>query len=293
MSALHGKAAKAFTGMGYLKFAATVNNEGMPNVIPLLSARMVDAETIAFVRFMVWKTARNFEQNGKITFACMGPGARSYMAKGKFKEWMSHGPLLEEFEREPIYRYNAYSGANTLGIVRVREVLDYPGGSFLLPFMTSFRARAGSGKGTMAAMARMLGGKGRKPAGNDGGPMPWQVVEKWGRPLAVKFIGFLDEQGGPAALPLQGISAPDSRTLTFPLPADPAHPLRRIEKGARIAASVLAFDPSAYQAKGVFTGSEKRGSRDTGVIEVSEVYAASPPLPGKRIFPAEADDGAG
>ncbi|HUT52283.1 MAG TPA: hypothetical protein VM658_02730 [bacterium] len=271
MATLKGRAASAFRGIHYLKFAATVDQAGVPNVVPLLSARSVDPETIAFVRFMVWKTARNFEANRKITFACTGPWGRAYLAKGEFMEWQTQGPLIEQFENEALYRYNAYTGANMIGVVKVREVMSFPGGGIAGPMLKSLAAR--------------LAGK-AGPAEN-GGPMPVQVVEKWGRPLAAKFIAMVDEQGDPLAFPMMGLTAPDAGTLLFPLPRDMAHPLNRLVEGARVAASVFTLEPVAYQVKGIFGGEVQREKKAFGVIKVNEVYTAAPPVPGRRIYPPE------
>jgi hypothetical protein len=274
---LKGRAAAAYKGLQFLKFAATVNDEGVPNVVPLLSARMVDPETIAFVRFMVWKTARNFEANKKITFSCTGPKGRAYVVKGEFREWQSEGPLLEEFEAEPMYRYNAYTGANQLGVVKVREALEFPGGGIVMPMISSLLSRLAGGR---PAVTRGEGSSGR-------GPMPVQVVEKFGRTLAAKFISMVDEQGDPLAFPMQKLSAPDPGTVVFPLPKDRSHPLHALKKGDMAAASVFVLEPSAYQVKGRYRGVETRKGKPAGVIEVTEVYTAAPPVPGRRIYPAE------
>jgi len=272
MSAMiEGKAVPAFKGQGYIKFAATVDENGVPNVVPLLSARMVDPETIAFVRFMVWKTARNFESNRKITIACPGPGGRAFVAKGEFQQWLTQGPLLEEFESEPLYRYNAYTGANALGLIRVKDVRDYPG--------------TGVAGQMLYGLARRIGSPGAAGPRGNGSPMPSQVKDKFNRALAVKFVGFIDGEGDPVALPVKGMRAPDSKTISFPAPA-PGSLLHQARAGSMMAASVLAFLPVAYQVKGSFSGFGS-GGKSAGSIEVSEVYSAAPPVPGRRIWPPE------
>jgi predicted pyridoxine 5'-phosphate oxidase superfamily flavin-nucleotide-binding protein len=273
MARLEGRAGSAFRNIHFFKFAATVSGAGAPNVVPLLSARSVDPETIAFVRFMVWKTAKNFEANKKITFACIGPWGKAYLAKGEFMEWQTKGPLLEQFENEAMYRYNAYTGANMLGVVKVREVLQFPGGGVVGPMLSSLGSR--------------LGGAKARAASADGGPMPVQVVEKWGRPLAAKFIGMVDEQGDPLAFPMMGMRAQDAGALVFPMPRDMAHPLNRLKEGAMLAASVFTLEPVAYQVKGQFAGEARKAGDRFGVVKVSEVYTAAPPVPGRRIYPPE------
>jgi hypothetical protein len=264
---LRGRAARAFKLQAYPKFAATVDDQGVPNVIPLLSAKLVEPDTIAFVKFMVWKTRRNFEANRKITLACTGPWGRTYLVKGEFREWVTQGPLLEQFEAEPIFRYNAYMGANMLGIITVKDAIEYPG------------------SGVLGPLGRRLVGRNGAAAG--AGPMPREVVEKWGRKLAVKFLGFMDQAGDPLAVPEQGLHAVSSSELAFPLPRSTKSPVHRLSSGAPIAASVLAFDPVAYQVKGTYRGTATVNGKPHGMIEVAEVYSASPPTPGKRLVPRE------
>jgi hypothetical protein len=249
-----------------LKFAATIDENKAPNVVPLLSARMTDPGTMAFVRFMVWKTRRNFESNGRITFACRGPRGRAYVARCTFDRWVTEGPLLEEFEREPIYRYNAYSGANQVGVVKVRDVMVYKTERYVRALVSPLRSA-------------------NKRTG--GGRMPLQVVEKWARPLASKFLGIVDDEGFPLAIPHPGLFARDGDTLLFSLPRDDRHPLRRVATGETIAASVLTREPSSYQVKGRYAGTASRNGKPVGVMEISEVYTAAPPVPGKRIYPPE------
>jgi hypothetical protein len=265
---LHGRAARAFKLQAYPKFAATVDERGTPNVVPLLSAKLVDPDTIAFVKFMVWKTRRNFEANRKITIACTGPWGRTYLVKGEFREWMTQGPLLEEFEREPIFRYNAYMGANQLGIIKIKSAQEFPGAGVLAPLLRGLLGRNGSASAGL-------------------GPMPREVVEKWGRRLAVKFLGFVDDSGDPLAVPMQGLYAASASELAFPLPRSGRDPLSGLTAGTMVAASVLALDPVAYQVKGRYEGREVRRGRAHGVIKVTEVYTASPPSPGRCIFPPE------
>jgi hypothetical protein len=257
--------ARAFQTPIYPKFAATVDQAGIPNVVPLLSARLIDPGTIAFVKFMAWKTKRNLETNGKAAFACIGPWGWSYLVQGRFQEWVTKGPLLERFESEAIYRYNAYMGANLVGVIKVTAAREFSDPGMVSLLVNSLR---------------------RRPA-TDGmtGPMPVQVVEKWSRRIALKFLGLTDAEGEPLAVPHQGLFALSASELVFSLPRERHHPLASLAPGAPLAAAVFTPEPAAYQVKGQYQPALFPGSPG-GRLKVSEVYAASPPLPGKRIFPA-------
>ena len=259
-------ARKAFKGQAYLKFLATVDGAGIPNVAAILSARMIDDETFAFVRFMAWKTAHNLEATRFASFGCIGPHGRAYLAAGEFDGWQTTGPLIDLFSSEAMYRYNAYMGATHIGVVKVTEVRELPAGVIGPAFRARWRSSRGTGPGPMAA----------------------PVLDKWRRVLAAKCLAMVDG-GRPLALPTMGASPAGPDRLCFEIPGGHSlngngHPLSRLAPGAPLAAAVFTADPSAFQVKGSFAGADGRG---LGTMTVTEVYAASPPIPGKRIYPPE------
>ena len=256
-------ARKAFKSQAYVKFLATIDPAGVPNVAAILSARMIDDSTIVFVRFMAWKTAHNLEATRFASFGCIGPRGRAYLAAGEFAGWETTGPLIEQFSQEAMYRYNAYMGATHIGVVKLSEVSELPAGVIGPAFRARRRASRGTGPGPMAAL----------------------VVDKWRRVLAAKCLAMIDG-GRPLALPTMGLSPAGPDRLRFEIPAanGSGHPLSRLAAGAPLAAAVFTADPSAFQVKGSFAGADGRG---IGTMTVSEVFAASPPIPGKRIYPPE------
>jgi hypothetical protein len=265
-------AQKALRGDGFPKFAATKSNEGIPNVVPLLSTSLADENTLIFVRMMIWKTARNLLANGRITINVIGPGLYSWIVVGEFAEFVRQGPFLDYFNRKAMFRYNAYTGAGEVGVIRVRE------------------ARGPVPLGLAAAMFYNLL---REPVRADGhgghGPavMPGPVLEKFNRRLALKHLGFVEEDGTPVAVPCLDLHARSANDLAFVLPRNDDHPLSQLRPGMKIAASVFTLAPVAYQVKGVFTGEEDQSGRRQGVIHLQESYTAAPPVPGRRIFPPE------
>jgi len=109
-----------------------------------------------------------------------------------------------------------------------------------------------------------------------------QVREKFARLQAAKFLAYLDDDGYPDMVPALSLRPAGEQTLVFS--SDLAAPaLAALSLGAKVAASVLTFEPLAYQIKGEFLGAERSLGRLAGAIAVQEVYSASPPLPGQRI----------
>ena len=107
--------------------------------------------------------------------------------------------------------------------------------------------------------------------------MPRPVREKLARLQAAKFLAYLGMDGYPDIAPALSLTPAGERALVF------AGRVDGLERGAQVAAAVLTAEPLAYQVKGRLLGEERSLGAPLGVIQVSEVYSASPPLPGERI----------
>jgi len=265
-------ALKALNNDAFPKFAATVSNEGVPNVVPLLTTNAADATTLIFARFMIWKTARNLEANRKITINVLGPGLHSWIIRGEFQEFVRQGPYLDHYNRKALFRYNAYAGAGEVGVIQVREARG-PLPLGLLRSLFYGLLREPSRDGHHGPLARVV--------------MPPTVQEKFDARLAFKYLGWVEDDGFPLAIPCLDLHAPTANILAFALPAASGHPLGQLRPGMKVAASVLTLKPVAYQVKGVFAGVEKEAGSRQGRIQLEECYTAAPPVPGRRIFPPE------
>ena len=136
--------------------------------------------------------------------------------------------------------------------------------------------------------------------------MPRQVIDKLNDPKAVKFLATVDETGRPNVVYIGSLRAVDEETIIY---ADSAgvKTKKNLKPNAPVAISVLLLEKvTSYQIKGTFIGFQTTGPyfellselpefkyntyfgvRAAGVIRVDEVYAASSPLPGRRIVPSE------
>jgi hypothetical protein len=92
-----------------------------------------------------------------------------------------------------------------------------------------------------------------------------------------KFLAYLGPDGYPDIAPALSLTPAGDRALVF------AGAVDGLEPGAQVAATILTAEPLAYQVKGRFLGTERSLGAPLGVIQVLEVYSASPPLPGERI----------
>jgi len=258
---------EALAGERTPKFLATLNPEGVPNVVPIISLEAVDESTIIFGEFMMWKTRRNLEANPRVCVAVM-TASQGWVIKGDFQEFQRSGPHFDRIMASDTFRYNAYAGIRNAGVIRVGSVVRAFGISRLTVLLDMARAR------WFARRAR------RRSV--DGVTVPIQVRQKFARLQAAKFLAYLDSDGYPDIVPVLSLIPADEQIFVFSAgPAAPA--LAALSPGAKVAASVLTFEPLAYQIKGEFLGAERSLGRLAGVVAVQEVYSASPPLPGQRI----------
>ena len=265
-------ALKALTNDAFPKFAATVSDDGVPNVVPLLTTNAADATTLIFARFMIWKTARNLAANRKITINVIGPGFCSWIIRGEFQEFVRQGPYLEHYNRKALFRYNAYAGAGEVGVIKVLEARGpLPLGLLRSLFYGWLRERSRNGHA----------------GAHDQVVMPPPVQEKFDLRLAIKYLGFVEEDGFPIALPCLDLHSRSADVLAYAVPRANGHPLSQLRPAQKIAAAVLTLAPVAYQVKGVFAGEENAAGSRQGLIQLQESYTAAPPVPGRRLFPPE------
>jgi len=267
MKCLEGKALKAYKSETYPKFLATVDKDGVPNVVPVLTLKAADSQTLIFARMMVWKTARNFEETAMATACCFGPGMHYWRVRAEFVEWAKKGPYLEEFNKMAIFRYNAYAGASEVGVFRIKEALE--------PRKVHWARRRVGARGVRKA-AKALS------ATADGGAMPPPVIEHFNNSLAVNYIAHVDDDGWPAPQPVMSLFPAGDSAIVFKADADLLPP-----EGAVMAASSISRKLIIYQVKGKYRGRVKAAGRDVDVLDVTQVFTASPPLPGKRVYPPE------
>jgi len=244
------------------KFLATLDAEGVPNVVPITSLQAVDESTIIFGELMMWKTRRNLEVNSRVCVAVMTPAARGWIIQGDFQEFQRTGPYVDLINSADFYRYNAYTGIRNAGVIRARRVV---------------REFALSRGAVLLAAARARWAARRRRSPGEGAAMPAPVREKFARLQAAKFLAYLGPDGYPDIAPALSLTPAGERALVFTGSVD------GLQRGAQVAAAVLTAEPLAYQVKGRFLAEERSLGGPLGIIQVSEVYSASPPLPGERI----------
>ncbi|KPK21779.1 MAG: hypothetical protein AMJ76_01715, partial [Dehalococcoidia bacterium SM23_28_1] len=217
--------------------------------------------------FMMWKTRRNLEVNPRVSVAVM-TASQGWVIRGDFLEFQRSGPHFDRIMAGDTFRYNAYAGIRNAGVIRVASVVRAFALSRVTALLDMARARWFARRARRRGVAAVT--------------VPIPVRQKFARLKAAKFLAYLDGDGYPDIVPALSLIPADEQTFVFSSGAA-ASALAELSPGARVAASVLTFEPVAYQVKGEFMGLERSLGRLAGVVAVQEVYSASPPLPGKRI----------
>ena len=241
------------------KFLATVDKSGVPNVVPCLTLTTApDAEdTLIFGNFLLRKSIKNLEQNPKVGVLVMTQALDGWVLTGDFVEFQRTGAYVDHLMSGDLLRYNAYTGVRNAGVIRVRG-LDQP---FKLAQWRVARD---------FFMTRLLS---RRPAFDAGSvAIPDAARREFATLAALKAVAWVGEQGYPIVSPALSLQPVGPSGLAWRSTA--ALP----SVGALAAANVLTMKAVSYQAKGRV---ERHGH--TGVMQVQEVYAGGPPLPGARV----------
>jgi len=82
--------------LGKMGWVATATREGVPNVTPKGTVRILDDQHVIFADLFSLKTRQNLEQNPQVAVTVIDPAtAKGYQLKGK-AELVSSGPLYED-----------------------------------------------------------------------------------------------------------------------------------------------------------------------------------------------------
>jgi hypothetical protein len=255
---------KALAGEMTPKFLGTLNAEGQPNCVPIISITPYEGDTLIFGEFLMNKTRANLLKNNKVGIAVFTGAFQGWSLKGVFTGFETTGDKVEYINNSPLFRYNAYTSVRAAGTIEVEE------------------ASAGVGLGKAAFLKAFAHVSTAAPflksSSGDRCCMPDQVAEKFRRVSAVRAVTYRDAGGYPKTFPVMAcIAAGPNRLLAGDPLWDAFAP--GIPEGTAMAVSVISMDPVAYQVKGRYAG-KRAGTR---VIDLSECYSASPPLVGERL----------
>ncbi|MEM2214186.1 MAG: hypothetical protein QXD66_03190 [Candidatus Nezhaarchaeales archaeon] len=244
------------------KFLATVSEDWKPNVVPVLSMRAYDEETLVFGEFMMLKTRRSLIKGCVVCACVITEKLENYVVKGVFEGFERTGEYYDFIAQIPMFRYNAYMGPRAAGIIRVEDVWQVDESrSKLNVLLDTLIARFASTQ-------------------EDGKRLPPIIAEKFNRINAIKVLAKV-YNGYPIILPALSMRVSSKGTkLIFGTRSTEAS---RLSVGDSVAAAVLTTDAIAYQVKGIYEGELRKLFGKVGVVRVDEAYTLTPPRPGEKI----------
>ena len=125
MSALPQNVREAWDNRGGPIILATVNKDGVPNVIYVGMWFWEDDETLCVVNNYLNKTLANLNETGRVSFVCYGKNG-SYQIKCKATE-AKEGALYEKGKKVAQDGEKPYPGRSTV-VCKVEEIYQGSGG---------------------------------------------------------------------------------------------------------------------------------------------------------------------
>lgn len=149
------------------KFLATLNTNGEPNCVPVITIHPYHDGTLVFGEFLMQKTRANLGVCDTVSVAVLDDTFTGWSIKGRFRGFETRGERLDFVNTLPLLRYNAYTGARAAGTIEIIEVSSAISMSRHSVLSSYLRARA---------VAAFSSRNARRPC------MPLQVAEKFRPP---------------------------------------------------------------------------------------------------------------
>ncbi|MHB8158306.1 MAG: pyridoxamine 5'-phosphate oxidase family protein [Desulfocucumaceae bacterium] len=229
-----------------VKFLATADEKGRVNVAPILTTDFFRDDLLVFGEFIMWKTKENLLKNNKVAILVVDENLEHFSVEGTFTGFETKGEAFEWVNDSPMFKYNAYTGVRSAGVIRMNSV---SANSAVSKLRIIRELIPGALSGNKMSINRVVG-------------------EKFLRLKALKALTFLRE-GRPVVVPVPVISI-DGDVMVFRNSQCPS--------GVFAAMTVITMEPVTYQVKGSLT-------REGGLcrLRVEEIYTGGIPVPGKRI----------
>ena len=100
MAKLPKEAINMYNDPTTVKTIATVDKTKAVNLVPLMSAKMLDDETIVFVDCDLGKTKANLDATKRASIAVHEKPMLGYQSKGMFVGWQDSGPVFDKYSKE-------------------------------------------------------------------------------------------------------------------------------------------------------------------------------------------------
>jgi hypothetical protein len=252
-----------------VKLIATVDPRNWPHITMISSNRVKSTEQIVWGQFMRGKSKEYIKKNPKQGFFYMTAETpfKFIQIKADFSYERSEGEELEYFNKSDFMRYFTYINVYKVyynKIIAATPIRDLPFGG--IPKKVAREIKKLAATGLDEKRLNVIGYK------------------LFTNPIGIRAIAYIDPVDGyPIIVPHLQLEAVDHNRLYFPITAL-KEDLLKIPVNSKVATFTANFDMANQVVKGTYTGTQKVGEIEFGLIEIEEIYNSSPPIPGK-IYP--------
>jgi len=258
----------AFTPAEKVGIVATVNDDNLPH-ISLLTSLMGEKEKMLTIgEFSTGLSKGYMTRNKKIAFALLTMDKHLWRGRAIWNHLSKEGPRYEEYNQQPMFRYNTYFGINTvhyLDLVDIEGPAPLPMGGIIASAVKTIAAKGGAaakGKETIL-----------KPF----------ALELFNKLDAMKFLAAIDDEGFPFIIPVIQCQAADTGHLFFH-PGPFGHELDKIAEGTPVALFGLTMQMEDVLVRGTYRTPKRYRGIKGAVIDIDWVYNSMPPNHG-QIYP--------
>jgi hypothetical protein len=268
MDAFEYEDMKAFEAEAKIGLIATINPQGQPHITLISSLRAKTSTRLIWGQFTEGLSKAHVKENPNTGFLILTMDKRLWRGKAMWTHEEQHGEDYEMYNNQPMFRYNAYFGINTVHYMELVETYGrekLPLGHIVISSMITKIAKSGANTTAKGTILK-----------------PWAEA-LFNRLNALKFITYIDTEGFPKIIPLLQSQACSSRRIVFS-PLAYRKELSSITKGTRVAVFGLTMDMEDILIRGSFVGFDRYRAMRLGVIDIEWVYNAMPPKQG-QIYP--------
>ena len=252
-----------------VKLISTIDERNWPHLTLISSNRAISKDQIVWGQFFIGKSKEYVQKNPKqgLFYMTAESPFKFIQVKADFSHTKTEGEDMEYFNNSDFMRYFTYINIYKVfynKVVAVTPIKDLPYGGVTKKTFKEIQKSAKTG--LEEKRLNVIGYK------------------LFTDPIGVRAIAYIDPSDGyPIIIPHLQLQAIDHNRLYFPLTAL-KEDLLQIPVDSKVAVFGANFDMASQVVKGTFTGFQKVGDIEYGLIEIEEVYNSSPPITGK-IYP--------
>jgi hypothetical protein len=259
---------RAFAPAEKIGLVACINPEGEIHVTLLTSIMAAGPKQLTLGQFSTGLSKYYMQLNPNVGFLVMSMDKQLWRGRARWTHKRSDGPEYEIYNNQPMFRYNAYFGINTVHYLDLVEIAN----DGKLPM----------GKIIPAAIITRFA-KGAAATGNQV-PILKPFAENLFNQLdALKFLAHIGKNGFPRIIPIIQCQASDSRRLVFSALAFHDE-LQTITANTSVGIFGLNLRMQSVFVRGAFRGFKRYRGATLGVLDIAWVYNSMPPSHG-QIYP--------